>query len=123
MANAPVKEFRLRIPTVFRNVEVNGTSIRRRDVRDAEWRIELQGKEREILEAYAGAQAVKAIALPAVAAGTLYVGYKAARAAYGWTEDIVDKAKEARPAFEAGINAGVNASAAGPVVEFLRFIL
>ena len=56
-------------------------------------RIELQGKEREILEAYAGAQAVKAIALPAVAAGTLYVGYKAARAAYGWTEDVVDEVK------------------------------
>ena len=59
-------------------------------------RIELQGKEREILEAYAGAQAVKAIALPAIGAGTLYVGYKAARAAYGWTEDIVDEVKKVK---------------------------
>jgi hypothetical protein len=69
-------------------------------------RIELQGKEREILEAYAGAQAVKAIALPAVGAGALYVGYKAARAAYGWTEDAVDDFK--RGFQERATNAGVD---------------
>ena len=56
-------------------------------------RIELQGKEREILEAYAGAQAVRAIALPAAAGAGVYVAYKAARAAYGWTEDVVDDVK------------------------------
>ena len=86
-------------------------------------RIEFSPKEREWVEAYMASQTVKSLVLPAAAGAGVYVAYKAARAAYGWTEDIVDKAKEARPAFEAGINAGVNASAAGPVVEFLRFIL
>jgi hypothetical protein len=43
--NAPVKEFRVRVPAAFKNVEVFGPNIRRRDP-GAEWRIELQNKVR-----------------------------------------------------------------------------
>ena len=61
-------------------------------------RIELQGKERELLEMAVGANAIGKVAVPAVLAGGVavagYVGYKAAKAAYGWTEDIVDDMKE-----------------------------
>ena len=46
VANAPVREFRLRVPTVFKNVELNGSQIRRRDETNGEWRVELQGKVR-----------------------------------------------------------------------------
>lgn len=60
-------------------------------------RIELQEKEREMLEAYVGGTVVKNMVSPlAIAAGVgsvAYIGYKAARAAYGWTEDIVDEIK------------------------------
>ena len=42
--NAPVKEFRLKIPATFKNVEITGANIRRRDQNGDEWRIELQNK-------------------------------------------------------------------------------
>jgi hypothetical protein len=61
-------------------------------------RIELQGKERELLEMAVGAHAVGKVALPVVGAGAVavagYVGYKAAKAAFGWTEDILDDMRE-----------------------------
>jgi type II secretory pathway pseudopilin PulG len=44
--NAPVKEFRLRVPAAYRNVEVSGQNIRRRDREGEEWKIELQNKVR-----------------------------------------------------------------------------
>jgi type II secretory pathway pseudopilin PulG len=44
IANAPVKELRLKIPTAFKNVEISGPNIRRRDQNGDEWRVELQGK-------------------------------------------------------------------------------
>ncbi len=44
--NAPVKEFRLRVPTNFANVEINGADIRRRDQTNDIWRVELQNKVR-----------------------------------------------------------------------------
>ncbi len=46
--NAPAKEFRVRVPAVFRNVEVTGPNIRRKDHDPAtgEWRVELQNKVR-----------------------------------------------------------------------------
>lgn len=57
-------------------------------------RIELQEKERELVSAAIGAnltgKAVNAAGIGAVA----YIGYKAAKAAYGWTEDIVEDVKE-----------------------------
>ena len=60
-------------------------------------RIELQEKEREMLEAYVGGTVVKNAVVPAaIAAGVgsaAYIGYKAARAAYGWTEDVIDDIK------------------------------
>ena len=60
-------------------------------------RIELQEKERDMLEAYVGGSVVKNAVVPAaIAAGVgsaAYIGYKAAKAAYGWTEDIVEDIK------------------------------
>jgi hypothetical protein len=46
IANAPVREFRLRIPAAARNVEINGVNIRRRDQQTNDWRVELQHKVR-----------------------------------------------------------------------------
>jgi len=50
-----------------------------------------------MLETVAMAQAAKNIILPAAVVGGVgvasYVGYKAAKAAWGWTEDIVDDIK------------------------------
>jgi hypothetical protein len=46
IANAPVKDFRLRVPAAFKNVEITGAQIRRRDQTSDEWRVELQGKVR-----------------------------------------------------------------------------
>jgi len=61
-------------------------------------RIELQEKERELLEAVAMGHAVKNVVVPttlAVGVGVGgYVAYKAAKAAYGWTEDIVGDMKD-----------------------------
>jgi type II secretory pathway pseudopilin PulG len=42
--NAPVKELRLRIPATFRNVEISGQNIRRRDHEGEIWRLEFQSK-------------------------------------------------------------------------------
>ena len=48
--NAPVKEFRLRVPAAWRNVEITGAGVRRRDQTNGaagtEWRVELQTKVR-----------------------------------------------------------------------------
>jgi type II secretory pathway pseudopilin PulG len=46
IANAPVKEFRLRVPAAFKNVEISGAQVRRRDETNGEWRVELQSKVR-----------------------------------------------------------------------------
>jgi hypothetical protein len=46
IANAPVRDFRLRVPAAFQNVEITGAQIRRRDHTNDEWRVELQGKVR-----------------------------------------------------------------------------
>jgi len=44
--NAPLKEFRLRVPPACANIEISGANIRRRDQNGAEWRVELQNKVR-----------------------------------------------------------------------------
>jgi len=44
--NAPVKELRLKIPEQFRNVEITGANIRRRDQDGEQWRVALQSKVR-----------------------------------------------------------------------------
>jgi type II secretory pathway pseudopilin PulG len=46
IANAPMKQFTLRVPAAYRNVEITGDQIRRRDETKGEWRVELQGKAR-----------------------------------------------------------------------------
>jgi len=46
IANAPVKQLCLRIPETFRNVELSGPNIRRRDQRGEIWCVELQSKTR-----------------------------------------------------------------------------
>jgi len=46
IANVPVKEFRVRVPAAYKNVEITGAQIRRRDETNGEWRVELQGKVR-----------------------------------------------------------------------------
>jgi hypothetical protein len=46
IANAPVKELRLRIPAAIKNVEISGPNIRRRDQDGEVWRVELQSKTR-----------------------------------------------------------------------------
>lgn len=46
IANAPVKEFRLRVPAGYTNVEIRGVNIRRRDLTGDVWRVELQNKVR-----------------------------------------------------------------------------
>lgn len=49
IANAPVKEFRLRVPVAYTNVEVLGPNIRRRDRTNDVWTVELQSKVRGVL--------------------------------------------------------------------------
>lgn len=44
--NAPVKELRLKVPAHFRNVEIAGANIRRRDQDGEHWRVALQSKVR-----------------------------------------------------------------------------
>jgi hypothetical protein len=44
--NAPVKEFRVRVPATLTNVEIFGPNIRRRDQTNDVWRVELQNKVR-----------------------------------------------------------------------------
>ncbi len=51
-----------------------------------------------MLEAVVAGNTVKNVVVPAaVVAGVStasYIGYKAAKAAWGWTDDVIDKAKE-----------------------------
>jgi len=46
IVNAPTREFKLLVPEAFKNVEITGAQIRRRDQSGQEWRVELQGKVR-----------------------------------------------------------------------------
>jgi hypothetical protein len=46
IANAPIRELKLNIPKAFKNVEIAGANIRRRDQEGEQWRVELQGKTR-----------------------------------------------------------------------------
>ncbi|MCC6824029.1 MAG: hypothetical protein IT579_25215, partial [Verrucomicrobia subdivision 3 bacterium] len=46
IANAPVKQFRVRVPADAKNVEISGVNIRRRDQHTNDWRVELQNKVR-----------------------------------------------------------------------------
>jgi prepilin-type processing-associated H-X9-DG protein len=46
IANAPVKELRVRVPAAFKNVEITGTNIRSRNQSGDVWRVELQNPTR-----------------------------------------------------------------------------
>ena len=53
-------------------------------------RIELQEKEREMLEPLLMSKAVSNLVMPAVAGAGVYAGYKVGKSAFGWAEDIYD---------------------------------
>ncbi|MBL6744131.1 MAG: hypothetical protein ISP83_07115 [Candidatus Poseidonia sp.] len=57
-------------------------------------RIELQEKEREMLEPLIMARSVNELAMPVVAGAGVYAGYKVGKAAFGWAEDIYDGVRE-----------------------------
>ncbi len=66
-------------------------------------RIELQEKEREMLETYVAGKTVRNLVEPAVAVAGAYVAYKSAYALYNWGDDLyttlqenMAKAKEMR---------------------------
>ena len=46
IANAPVKELRVKVPAEFRNVEISGANIRTREQNGNVWRVELQSPVR-----------------------------------------------------------------------------
>ena len=46
IANAPVKELRVRVPAEFKNVEITGANIRSRELSGNIWRVELQSPTR-----------------------------------------------------------------------------
>ena len=46
IANAPVKELRVRVPAEFKNVEITGANVRSRDQSNDVWRVELQNPTR-----------------------------------------------------------------------------
>lgn len=46
IANAPVKEFRVRVPAAFKNVDINGANLRSREQNGNLWRVELQSPTR-----------------------------------------------------------------------------
>ena len=51
-------------------------------------RIELQEKEREMMETYVAGKTVKNLVEPAVAVAGAYVAYKSAKSLYDWGEDV-----------------------------------
>ena len=57
-------------------------------------RIELQEKEREMLEPLIQARALNEVAMPVAAGAGVYVAYKATKAAFGWAEDLFDGLRE-----------------------------
>ena len=56
-------------------------------------RIELQSREREMLETFVVGKTVRNLVEPAVAVAGAYVAYKSAYALYGWGEDIYSDLK------------------------------
>jgi hypothetical protein len=57
-------------------------------------RIELQEKEREMLETLVAGKTVKNLVEPAVAVAGAYVAYKSAYALYNWGDDVYDTVKK-----------------------------
>ena len=61
-------------------------------------RIELQEKERDMLEAVVAGQTVKNVVVPVAVVGGVgsaaYISYKALKSAYDWGTDIIDEIKD-----------------------------
>ncbi len=68
-------------------------------------RIELQEKEREMLETVVVGQTIKNVALPtaavAIVGSASYLSYKALKAAFDWGEDLIDDIKQTEQTFQA----------------------
>lgn len=73
-------------------------------------RIELQEKEREMLEAMVVGQTVKNVVLPtaavAIVGSASYLSYKALKSAFDWGTDIIDDIKSVDDAFQAREESG-----------------
>ena len=57
-------------------------------------RIELQEKEREMMEVLVAGKTAKNILEPAIAVGGVWVAYKSAKALHGWGEDWYDRVSD-----------------------------
>lgn len=68
-------------------------------------RIELQEKERDMLEAVVAGQTVKNVVVPAAIVGgvgsAVYISYKTLKSAYDWGTDIIDDIKQTEDTFQA----------------------
>jgi len=84
-------------------------------------RIELQEKERDMIEAYVGGTVVKNAVVPvSIAAGVgsaAYIGYKAAKAAFGWTEDLVEDIKNTPIGYAAQATAATDGATLPPGIR------
>ena len=54
-------------------------------------RIELQEKERDMMEVLVAGKTAKNILEPAIAVGGVWIAYKSAKAIHGWGEDWYDR--------------------------------
>ena len=57
-------------------------------------RIELQEKERDMLEVYVAGKTARNLVEPAIAVGSAWVAYKSAKALHEWGEDWYDRLQE-----------------------------
>jgi len=95
-------------------------------------RIELQEKERDMLEAVVAGQTVKNVVVPVAIAGGVgaagYLGYKALKEAYDWGEDIIDKSKDSFTEWtldpkRQGIKEGIKVTPLGKFFEVGKWFL
>jgi len=94
-------------------------------------RIELQEKERDMLEAVVAGQTVSNVIIPtALTAGVVgagYLGYKTLKQAYDWGEDVVDKAKDSFDEFNRdpktmGLKEGIKVTPIGKFFEVGKWL-
>ena len=57
-------------------------------------RIELQEKERDMMEVLVAGKTAKNILEPAIAVGGVWIAYKSAKAIHGWGEDWYDRVQD-----------------------------
>lgn len=94
-------------------------------------RLELQSKEREMLETYIAGKTVQNVAVPVVTMAGVgvagYLGYKGLKAAYDWGDDAVDEVKReytewANDPKRQAIKAGLEYGPARPLFQVGRFV-